>query len=180
MFQIQDSQLIHGVQTVDLRQFKDDRGYFLETFRKEWFPQRNWGVIQTNCSFSQAGVLRGLHYHAKQVDYWFVPVGEMRVGMCDLRRSSPTYLTSQTIEMGEQHKIGLFIPSGVAHGFLALTDVYMTYLVDNYYDGDDEFGVAWDDPALNLDWQLTTPPFVSARDRQNPSLNDIPPESLPE
>ena len=90
MNHIQESKIIKGVFTANLRVFEDNRGRFLETFRKEWFPQRSWKIIQTNRSDSEAGVLRGLHYHAKQVDYWYVPSGAIRAGLCDLRFSSPT------------------------------------------------------------------------------------------
>ena len=158
--------------------FGDSRGAFMETFRREWFPWVNWDRMQSNCSISAAGVLRGLHYHHHQIDYWFVTRGTIRVGLVDLRPSSPAYLRGTTIEMGEDNRIGLFVPSGVAHGFCALTDVTLTYLVNNYYDGADELGVAWDDPALGVPWGVDAP-VLSARDLKNPRLADIPPEKLP-
>lgn len=177
---IVESDKIDGVYVVELKAFGDERGRFLETFRKEWFPQRSWDVIQTNRSDSAAGVLRGLHYHHHQVDYWYVPHGRLRAGMVDLRPSSPTYLATQTIEMGDSNEIGLFLPVGVAHGFLALTDVTLTYLVDNYYNGGrDENGVRYDDPTIDLDWGLTAEPILSGRDAANRLLQDIPAENLP-
>jgi dTDP-4-dehydrorhamnose 3,5-epimerase len=175
---IQESIHVKDVYMVQLKAFGDERGRFMETFRKAWFPQRSWDIIQTNCSHSKAGVLRGLHYHHKQVDYWFVPAGKVRVGLADLRPSSPTYLAHQIIEMGQDQTLGLFIPVGVAHGFLTLTDATLTYLVDNYYDGADEHGVAWNDPTLQLDWGVSEP-ILSGRDGQNPFLKDIPVEKLP-
>lgn len=179
MPRIEESKTISGVYLVTLQAFADERGRFLETFRKEWFPQRSWDIIQSNRSDSKAGVLRGLHYHHHQVDYWYVSTGKLRVGLADLRPSSPTYMTAQTIEIGEDNEIGLFIPVGVAHGFVALSDVTLTYLVDNYYnDGRDENGVAWNDPALNVNWGVTTP-LISQRDANNPRLADIPPQQLP-
>ena len=78
---------------------------------------RSWEIIQTNCSHSQALVLRGLHYHLGQVDYWFAPRGMIRVALVDLRRSSPTRGVSQTLEIGEDNPMGIFIPIGIAHGF---------------------------------------------------------------
>ena len=120
----------------------------METFRKDWFPERSWEIVQSNRSDSKAGVLRGLHYHFHQVDYWHVPHGQIRVGLADLRPSSPTYGASQVLEIGDHNQVGVFIPVGVAHGFLTLTDATVTYLVDQYYNGSDEFGVAWNDPAL--------------------------------
>jgi dTDP-4-dehydrorhamnose 3,5-epimerase len=124
-------------------------------------------------------VLRGLHYHHHQVDYWMVLRGHIRVGLVDLRPASSTYRQAQTLEMGEEKPVGLLIPVGVAHGFLTLTDATLLYMVDNYYDGNDENGVAWDDPVLALEWGITTEPILSERDRQNPHLKDIPAAKLP-
>lgn len=178
MAQITESDLIKDVFFVSLKLFGDERGGFMETFRQEWFPQRTWDVVQGNASYSKAGVLRGLHFHHRQVDYWFVPAGTIRVGLCDLRRSSPTFRAVQTLEIGEQNPTGVYIPVGVAHGFVALTEAIVNYLVDNYYDGTDEHGIAWNDPDINLPWGIATPQ-LSARDAQNPLLRDIPPENLP-
>lgn len=181
MTRFENSGLIEGVVIVHLRAFADERGRFMESFRREWFPQRSWDKLQMNRSDSKAGVLRGLHYHQKQVDYWYVPQGSLRAGLVDLRPHSSTYKATQTVELGDDNNVGLFIPIGVAHGFLALTDVTLTYVVDNYYDGGkDEFGVAWNDPSLNLDWQLDGVPLVSQRDAENRLLQDIPVEDLPQ
>ncbi len=179
MPEIEASDVIAGVQRVALTAHGDDRGRFIETFRAEWFPQRPWERIQTNASFSSAGVLRGLHYHHHQVDYWFVPVGRVRVGLCDLRRSSASFKKTEVLEMGEVDWRGLFIPVGVAHGFYAESDVVLTYLVDNYYDGTDENGVAWNDPDIGIDWGATSPE-LSARDAANPTLAEIGEENLPD
>jgi dTDP-4-dehydrorhamnose 3,5-epimerase len=179
MAEIIESGVIAGVKFAKLQVLGDNRGRFMETFRKEWFPERSWNVVQTNCSYSQANVLRGLHYHRRQVDYWFVPSGMIRVGMADLRRSSPTRNASQTVEIGADNPLGIFIPVGVAHGFLALTQAALTYLVDSYYDGSDEYGVAWNDPGLDLDWGGTDP-ILSPRDLQNSLLKDIPAHQLPD
>jgi dTDP-4-dehydrorhamnose 3,5-epimerase len=178
MSHIQESTVIKDVYIATLKPYADVRGRFMETFRKEWFPQRSWDIIQTNRSDSKAGVLRGLHYHFQQVDYWYVIAGKIRAGLYDLRPDSPTYGAAQTIEMGEENQLGVFIPVGVAHGFVALTDVTLIYVVDNYYSGDDEFGIAWNDPALGLAWGVESP-IISARDAANPRLADIPPDKLP-
>ncbi|MCY3866399.1 MAG: dTDP-4-dehydrorhamnose 3,5-epimerase family protein [Chloroflexi bacterium] len=171
---------IDGVMTVPLNAFGDDRGRFMETFRVEWFPQVNWDRLQSNRSDSSAGVLRGLHYHFKQVDYWLAVRGRIRVGLVDLRRSSPTYLQSASLDMGEEELLGLFIPEGVAHGFAALTDCTLMYIVNNYYDGGaDEFGIAWDDPQAAIDWGVTDP-ALSQRDKNNPLIADIPPADQPQ
>ena len=178
MADILDSIQIHGVKFAALQAHGDERGRFFETFRTAWFPERSWSIVQTNRSDSVAGVLRGLHYHLKQVDYWYVPYGTIRVGLADLRVNSPTFKASQVLEIGDHNQKGVFIPSGVAHGFLAMTDATLTYLVDNYYDGDDELGVAWDDPELGVDWQ-SDQPILSECDRQNPLLSAIPVDELP-
>jgi dTDP-4-dehydrorhamnose 3,5-epimerase len=178
MVEIIESDIIAGIKIANLKVWADYRGRFLETFCKEWFPERSWELIQTNCSYSQANVLRGLHYHLRQVDYWFAPHGTIRVALVDLRRSSPTRGASQTLEIGEGNPVGLYIPIGIAHGFVALTHATLTYLVDNFYDGSDELGVAWNDPALGLAWGVSNP-ILSPRDLQNPLLKDIPRHQLP-
>lgn len=175
---IEHSAGIDGVQIVTLNVFDDERGQFRETFRQEWFPQRSWDKLQSNMSQSRAGVLRGLHYHFEQVDYWVVTAGKIRAALYDLRRGSPTYGVAQTIEMGNEQQIGLYIPIGVAHGFVSLTAATLIYFVDNYYTGLDEFGVAWNDPVLGIDWGIDAP-LVSPRDAANPFLQDIPAAHLP-
>ncbi|MCB9151475.1 MAG: dTDP-4-dehydrorhamnose 3,5-epimerase family protein [Caldilineaceae bacterium] len=178
MAEITSSTKIAGVKFVALRAFADERGFFMETFRKEWFPERSWDIVQTNRNFSKAGVLRGLHYHHHQVDYWCVMAGTMRVGLADLRPSSTTFKATETIEIGDDNPVGIFIPVGVAHGFLSLTDSVLAYLVDNYYNGADELGVAWNDPALGVNWGVENP-IISERDLLNPRLAEIAPEQMP-
>jgi dTDP-4-dehydrorhamnose 3,5-epimerase len=178
MAEIIESEVIAGVKFAELKVWADDRGRFLETFHKEWFPERSWENIQTNCSYSRANVLRGLHYHLLQVDYWFVTQGMIRVALADLRCSSPTRGARHILEIGEDNPVGVFIPIGIAHGFVTLTDATLIYIVDNYYDGSDEHGVAWNDPELGLAWGIDNP-ILSPRDLQNSLLKDIPPHQLP-
>jgi dTDP-4-dehydrorhamnose 3,5-epimerase len=172
-----ESDRVAGVVVQPLRAFADDRGYFFESFRRSWIPGTP-GMVQGNVSFSKAGVLRGMHYHLKQADFWLVPSGRVRAALYDLRTTSPTRGTSLVLELGEDHPFGLYIPKGVAHGFCALRDSFMTYLVDEYYDNSDEHGVRWDDPTLAIDWQIESP-NVSKRDQQNPFLAAVPAASLP-
>lgn len=170
---------IEGVYTVPLKQYGDDRGSFAETFRQEWFPMVDWAELQMNRSISTQGVLRGLHYHLNQVDYWLLLRGRIRVGLADLRPGSPTYKVGATLDLDASEPTGVFIPVGVAHGFYAQTDVTLFYVVNQYYnDGADERGVAWDDPTFNVDWGVDTP-TLSDRDRNNPRLTDIPADTLP-
>ena len=178
MTQLRPSTAIEGVYVAELQSHGDERGRFTEVYRKEWFPQHSY-ALQWNRSDSQQGVLRGLHYHHRQVDYWHCCMGALRVGLLDLRRNSPTCGQGQVIGLGQALLQGVFIPAGVAHGFYAVTDAMLFYLVDSYYDGTDEWGVAWDDPDGGLDWGIEEGPILSPRDRANPRLRDIPAEELP-
>ena len=179
MANMRESERIAGVVLTDLQAHGDQRGRFAETFRKEWFPQRSWERMQVNRSQSQAGVLRGLHYHHRQVDYWHCVAGRIQVGLFDLRPSSPTCGRGEVIELNQDQLQGLYIPCGVAHGFAALSEVTLFYVVDNYYDNSDELGVLWNDPQLGLDWGLAAPPILSERDQRNPLLAEIPTDKLP-
>jgi dTDP-4-dehydrorhamnose 3,5-epimerase len=163
--------MIDGIRIVPFRSFGDDRGYFFESYRRSWIPEAR-EMIQGNCSFSKQGVLRGLHYHRKQADFWAVPSGLVRAALYDFRASSPTFGKAQTLELGERNPVGLYIPKGIAHGFYALEDSFMTYLVDEYYDNSDELGILWSDPALGLDWGARNP-ILSQRDQDNPPLASI-------
>jgi len=175
---ITDLAQIAGVKIVELKAFGDERGCFTETFRTEWFPERTWTQIQSNRSDSIAGVLRGLHYHFRQVDYWYVLQGRIRIGLADLRLASPTHGASAVLDVSDDVPQGIFIPSGVAHGYLALTPATIIYVVDQFYNGSDELGVAWNDPDLAVDWAISNP-TLSARDQNNPLWHAIDPAKLP-
>jgi dTDP-4-dehydrorhamnose 3,5-epimerase len=168
---------IAGVWIVEPQVHGDARGYFVETYRREWFPQGR-EMIQGNRGDRQQGAVVGLHYHLHQADYWYVPFGRCRVVLHDLREGSPTDGATQVIDLGARddgshdHR-GVYIPPGVAHGFAALTAMTITYLVDSYYNPADELGVAWDDPAIGADWGIASP-VLSARDQANPLRADIP------
>ena len=96
----------------------------------------------------------------------------------DLRESSSTVGATLTLEIGEHDHRGVYIPPGVAHGFYALTDMTITYLVDHYYNPADELGVAWDDPELGVAWPSMSPE-LSNRDRTNPKRSEIPTDLRP-
>lgn len=168
---------IDGVLKVELDSHGDDRGIFVETFRRSWFPgQRE--MIQSNRADRKAGSIVGLHYHLHQADYWYVPFGKARAVMHDLRDNSPTQGKTIFIDMGQESgpeakHIGVYIPPGVAHGFAAITDMTITYLVDGYYNPADELGVLWNDPEIKADWGIVKP-VVSERDQKNPAIKDIP------
>ena len=168
------SDLIPGVTHLQLQQFPDDRGFFMETWRASWLPESTF--VQGNLSSSQQGVLRGLHYHLRQEDLWFIPRGIAWVALVDLRAHSPAYLQVETFELSGANAV--HIPIGVAHGFYATDDLLMSYLVTGYYDGTDELSVTWDDPDIGISWP-TSDPILSTRDQTNPRWSDVPPELRP-
>ena len=158
---------------------EDERGGFLELFRSSWFPAAFEGEIQLNLSMSRAGVVRGLHYHKAQHDFWVLIEGSLRVVLVDLRSGSPTCMRCVTAGEAEMSSEGdcLLIPPGVAHGYASTSDSRLLYVVSRLYDGSDEFGVAWDDPALGIDWGIEQP-VLSSRDRANPTVEQIDPGDL--
>ena len=180
--ELRRSERIVGVAITELKAFGDERGWFAESFRSEWFPHISWEQFQCNRSESRAGTVRGLHYHHQQADYWQCLAGNLRVGLYDLRRSSPTRGQGEILQLDHRQPQGLFIPPGVAHGFLALTDVTLTYVVNRYYDGGaDEHSLAWDDPVLGLDWNVEEAEvIVSSRDEASPRLGQLNEADLPE
>ncbi len=179
MTEIRPCAEIADVQLVHPQWFEDSRGRFCETFRKAWFPQRSWQAMQCNRSESRAGVLRGLHYHFHQVDYWQLLTGTMEVGLADLRRSSPTFGHSVLLRVDAESGLGIYIPPGVAHGFHSLVPITLLYIVDRHYDGEDEHGVIWNDSELAVDWS-TDAPLLSARDQKNPAWQAVPANLRPQ
>jgi dTDP-4-dehydrorhamnose 3,5-epimerase len=155
----------------------DERGRFVETYRRQWFPLGR-EMVQGNRSEKQAGAVVGLHYHLHQADYWYVLRGRARVVLHDLREGGSSDGVTETIELDGEEDRGIFIPPGVAHGFAAHTDVLLWYLVDGYYNPADELGLAWDDPDVGADWGVSDP-VLSARDRANPRRADIEPGLRP-
>ena len=182
MANVMASDAIAGVYIVEPVVHGDARGFFVETYRRAWVPGAR-EMIQSNRGDRQAGAIVGLHYHLHQADYWYVPFGSCRVVLHDLRTGSSTDGATQVIDIGRRadgthDHTGIFIPPGVAHGFAALSDMTITYLVDGYYNPTDELGVAWDDPAIAADWGVVDP-VLSGRDRANPTRSAIEPQWQP-
>jgi dTDP-4-dehydrorhamnose 3,5-epimerase len=134
--------------------------------------------VQANLSSSARFVLRGLHLHRRQLDYWTVLSGTAFVALVDCRplllgSGDPAIVETRTLAADE----AVVIPSGVAHGFLAIEPLELLYLVTNEYDGSDELGFAWDDPAVGVPWPRVGTadgaPILSDRDRSNPSLAEL-------
>lgn len=167
--------LIDGVVIRAITRHGDDRGSFAETYRQEWFEGP--AMVQGNRSDSLAGTIRGLHFHRRQADYWLCVRGMILVGLHDVRPDSPTRGTTQGVLLSGDTSSGIYIPPGVAHGFAALEDSTLTYLVDHTYDGSDEFGVRWDDAEVGMFWGVTDP-IVSERDANCPTLADLREQAL--
>ncbi len=173
-----ESEVITGVVIVEPDAHGDERGRFVETYRRSWFAHGR-EMVQANRSDRQANTVVGLHYHLHQADYWYVPRGRAQVVLHDLREGSPTDGATLEVEIGEDSDKGVFIPPGVAHGFAALTDLTITYLVDSYYNPKDELGVAWDDPEIGANWGVDEP-ILSERDRSNPRRAKVPSDRRPQ
>ena len=174
---VMPSDVIAGVYVVEPQVFGDARGQFVETYRREWVPGAR-EMLQANRADRMAGALVGLHYHLHQADYWYVPFGTARMVLHDLRTGGPTEGATLSVDLSGENHLGVFIPPGVAHGFSALTDMTITYLVDGYYNPADELGVAWDDPDIAADWGVEEP-VLSIRDQTNPRCGDLEPRLRP-
>jgi len=176
-----------GVRYGAVARHGDQRGSFREVWRasrlvdqsveRPCFPDARF--VQANLSTSAPGVLRGLHLHRRQLDYWVVASGRAFVALVDVRPllegTGPRALVETRELVADEWVV---IPVGVAHGFLALEPLELLYLVTNEYDGSDELGFAWDDPAVAVPWPrlATTPdghPILSERDLTNPSLEEL-------
>ena len=179
-----------GVRLGRLVRHGDSRGAFREVWRASAFPALTVAetgapagskpqFVQANLSSSAAGVLRGLHYHRRQLDYWVVASGRALVALVDVRPVASGAADRAPVETHELSADDwVVIPTGVAHGFLALEPLELVYLVTNEFDGSDELGFAWDDPAVGVPWPVidATPdgrPILSDRDRANPSLAEL-------
>ena len=158
----------------------DHRGYFVETFRAdklETFLGYKLNFGQDNESKSSKGVLRGLHYqlapHA-QTKLVRVISGRVLDVAVDIRRNSPTFGQHVAVELTADNKKQLLVPRGFAHGFVVLEDdTIFAYKVDNYYSPECDRGIAFNDPALNIDWILKTEELkLSAKDTTQPKLNE--------
>ena len=150
--------MIEGLLRIPLSRFEDERGWFCELRRDSALPKP---MVQTNLVFSQAGVVRGLHYHERGQDDLFVCVqGTARVVVLD-RDTGETF----TEDIGDDNPVALYIPGTNAHGYEALTDVLFCYHVSAEYDPEDpdELNVPWNDPRVAQLWSTSTP-ILSARD----------------
>lgn len=174
-----EPQEIEGLFLIKPKVHGDDRGYFVETFRQDQLEAalgHPVAFIQDNESRSSRGVLRGLHFQLPpfaQTKLVRVIEGEVLDVAVDLRRGSPTFGHHLAVHLSGDNKQQLFIPRGFGHGFVVLSEsAIFSYKVDNYYSPDHDRGVAFDDPALGIDWQLPADSLIlSNKDRKQPALS---------
>jgi len=174
---------IAGAFLIDLDVYGDKRGFFLESYQKERYAKHGLDIefVQDNRSFSQKGVVRGLHYQVKH------PIGHLvyvvrgslfDVGV-DLRSDSPTFGEHISCTLSAENNQQLFLPPGVAHGFCTLGEENeILYKCSEYYYPDDEAGVLWNDSDLAIQWPVKNP-VIKPRDAAFPRLKDIDPARLP-
>ena len=177
---------VPGVRLVEPVRHTDARGFFMETwqrarYREAGLPAR---FVQDNLSFSEKGVLRGLHYQHPQAQGKLVSVldGEVFDVAVDLRPSSPTFKQWTAHRLSRANGRQLYVPEGCAHGFLALTEALVHYKCTAPYAPDGDHTLAWNDPALAIDWPLgalEAAPVLSEKDAAAPRLADMPAEALP-
>lgn len=178
---------VHPTEIPDLRlittaRHGDGRGFLSETYSKRLFEQAGVATefVQENHSWSaRAGTVRGLHFQtapAAQEKLVRAVRGAVFDVVVDLRRSSPSYGRHVALELSAQAGTQLFVPAGVAHGFCTLEpDTEVVYKVSAYYSPAHEQGVAWDDPALGIEWPVEAgQAILSDRDRRHPRLSDLP------
>lgn len=156
---------------------KDDRGYFFESYNEQVFHKQGIDIrfVQDNQSFSRYGVIRGLHYQINpfaQAKLIRVLQGRILDVAVDLRKGSPTYGKHLGVELSSENKRQLLIPRGFAHGFSVLSETAeVSYKCDGFYDKASEGGILFDDPTLQIDWQI--PPdkrIISPKDTELPDL----------
>lgn len=171
---------IEGLWIIDPFVFTDARGYFMESFKKEEFEQKigRTDFIQDNESQSSFGVLRGLHYQegdAAQAKLVRVIQGKVWDVAVDIRKNSPTFGKYVAVELSEENKRQFFIPRGLAHGFLVLSETAIfAYKVDNVYSPAAERILNCFDPELNIPWPLDASQFLlSEKDKKGKSLKEI-------
>lgn len=149
---------IAGLVVFEPKVFKDDRGYFFESYNERAFLEAGVEArfVQDNQSFSTKGTIRGLHYQTgdmAQAKLVRVIQGEVLDVAVDIREGSPTYGQAYAIHLSDTNARQLFIPRGFAHGFATLSETAVfSYKCDNYYSKEHEGGILWNDETLNIDW----------------------------
>lgn len=172
---------IEGVVIIEPRIFKDERGYFYESFSQREFEEKvcKTVFVQDNQSKSSYGVLRGLHFQKP-------PFCQSKLVRCikgavldvavDIRKGSPTFGKYVAVELTEDNHRQFFVPRGFAHGFAVLSqEAVFQYKCDNFYCKESEGAIAWNDPELAIDWRIPTEKVIlSAKDSCNKGISDAP------
>lgn len=178
MFELIDTP-IKDLYVIKPKVFGDNRGFFLETYQKRDFEALGlkYDFVQDNHSKSKKGVLRGLHYQINypQAKCVRVIVGEVFDVAVDLRKDSPTYGKWYGVRLSAENKLMLMIPRGFAHGFLVLSDeAEFMYKCDEYYHPEDEGGIIYNDPDINIEWpHIDAEMLLSEKDKKHPNFIDI-------
>jgi dTDP-4-dehydrorhamnose 3,5-epimerase len=171
-----------GIQIIEPRVFHDDRGWLFESWSEQRYREAGIAAsfVQTNHSHSKAGVVRGLHYQLGSGQSKLISVVRGRILdiAVDLRRGSPTFGQHIQEELSAENRRQVFIPAGFAHGFMALEDSDVLYMMSDVYRPELERGIAWHDPALGLPWP-DSGGILSEKDRALPLLADMAPADLP-
>ena len=169
---------IKGVYTIEPDVYIDDRGFFMETFHIERYRKllgMNLDFVQDNISRSSRNVLRGMHFQRNYPQGKIVKAsrGEILDVIVDLRKDSPTYGTWESFKLSEQNKLQVWIPPGLAHGFLVMSDsADFEYKCTEYYHPEDEHCLMWNDSEVAIDWPINDP-ILSEKDKRGLSLKDL-------
>lgn len=170
---------IPDVKIIEPMVFEDDRGFFMESFNQRKFEEaigRKVNFVQDNHSKSSKGVLRGLHYQLPpfaQAKLVRCVLGEVLDVAVDIRKTSPTFGHSVSVNLSESNKRQFWIPEGFAHGFVVLSEnAEFMYKTNNYYSPNHERCILWNDGDLNIQWGMVTQPTVSAKDAKGVSFTE--------
>ena len=160
---------IPDVRLIEPRVFRDDRGFFLESWNARAFEDAGFDAVfvQDNHSRSRRGVLRGLHYQIEHAQGKLVRcvAGEVYDVAVDLRRSSPTFGRAVGVTLSADNARMLWVPPGFAHGFVVMSDVAdFLYKTTDYWHPEHERTLLWSDPALGIDWRLHDTPLLAPKD----------------
>lgn len=168
---------IKGVYIIDVKNYGDNRGYFMETYKESDFKDAglDYNFVQDNQSSSRKGVLRGLHFQRTHPQAKLVRVlkGEVFDVAVDLRKGSPTYGQWVGVVLSEENKRQFMIPRGFAHGFVVMSDyAEFAYKCDELYHPEDEGGIMWNDPAIGIEWPEVGEIILSEKDKIHSSLSE--------